>query len=47
MWIFRTFTSGDLPPQAEVAFMEEPIVTANILTPKEYVGGIMEMCQNT
>ena len=35
-----------MPPQAEIAFMEEPIVTANILTPKEYVGGIMEMCQN-
>ena len=26
--------------------MEEPIVTANIMTPKEYVGNIMEICQN-
>ena len=26
--------------------MEEPIVTADIFTPKEYVGNIMEICQN-
>ena len=26
--------------------MEEPIVTANIMTPKEYVGNIMDICQN-
>ena len=26
--------------------MEEPFVTAEILTPKEYVGNIMEICQN-
>ena len=44
--ILDIYNPGDLPPQAEIAFMEEPIVTANILTPKGYVGGIMEMCQN-
>ena len=44
--VLDIYNPGDLPPQAEIAFMEEPIVTANILTPKEYVGGIMEMCQN-
>ena len=44
--ILDIYNPGDLPPQAEIAFMEEPIVTANILTPKDYVGGIMEMCQN-
>ena len=44
--ILDIYNPGDLPPQAEIAFIEEPIVTANILTPKEYVGGIMEMCQN-
>ena len=26
--------------------MEEPIVTANIMTPREYVGNIMDICQN-
>ena len=36
----------DLPPQTEISYMEEPIVTADIFTPKEYVGNIMEICQN-
>ena len=44
--VLDIYNPGDLPPQAEIAFMEEPIVTANIFTPKDYVGGIMEMCQN-
>lgn len=44
--VLDIYNPGDLPPQNEIEFMEEPIVTANILTPKEYVGGIMEMCQN-
>ena len=44
--VLEIYNPGDLPNQGEIAFIEEPIVTANILTPKEYVGGIMEMCQN-
>ena len=44
--VLEIYNPGDLPPQAEIAYMEEPVVTANILTPKEYIGGIMEMCQN-
>ncbi len=40
------YNPGDLPAPAEIAFIEEPIVTANIITPKEYVGGIIQMCQN-
>ena len=44
--VLDIYNPGDLPPQAEIQFMEEPIVTCNILTPKDYVGGIMEMCQN-
>ena len=44
--ILEIYNPGDLPPQVEISFIEEPIVTANILTPKDYVGGIMEMCQN-
>lgn len=35
-----------LPPVASIAHMEEPIVKADIMLPKEYVGGIMELCQN-
>ena len=44
--VLEIYNPSDLPPQGEIAFIEEPIVTANIITPKEYVGGIMEMCQN-
>ncbi len=34
-----------LPDSSKVAFIEEPYVKANIMTPKEYVGPIMELCQ--
>ena len=44
--VLEIYNPSDLPPQGEIAFIEEPIVTANIITPKDYVGGIMEMCQN-
>lgn len=44
--ILEIYNPIDLPTEQEIAFMEEPIVTANILTPKEYVGNIMEICQN-
>ncbi|MDX9917432.1 MAG: translation elongation factor 4 [Gudongella sp.] len=37
---------SNLPPETEVEFMEEPIVSASIMTPTEYVGTIMELCQN-
>ncbi len=35
----------NLPPAAEIAYMEEPVVNANIMTPSDYVGSIMELCQ--
>ena len=44
--VLEIYNPTDLPPQVEIAYMEEPIVTANIMTPKEYVGNIMEICQN-
>ena len=34
-----------LPPVVEVDYMEEPVIRANIFTPPEYVGAIMELCQ--
>jgi GTP-binding protein LepA len=37
---------SNLPPAAEIEYMEEPIVSASIMTPTEYVGAIMELCQN-
>ena len=30
----------------EISFIEEPMVKAEIITPKDYVGNIMEICQN-
>ena len=44
--ILDIYNPTDLPTPQEISYMEEPIVTANILTPKEYVGNIMEICQN-
>ena len=37
---------SNLPNAAEIDYMEEPIVKATIMTPSEYVGTIMELCQN-
>lgn len=37
---------SNLPPTIEIAHIEEPMVKANIMLPKEYVGGIMEICQD-
>ncbi|MCK5762049.1 MAG: translation elongation factor 4, partial [Candidatus Izimaplasma sp.] len=36
---------SDLPPIQRIERIEEPIVEATILTPEEYVGNIMELCQ--
>ena len=36
----------NLPNAAEIDYMEEPMVKATIMTPSEYVGTIMELCQN-
>ncbi len=44
--ILDIYNPADLPTQQEIAYMEEPIVTASIMTPKEYVGNIMDICQN-
>ncbi len=34
-----------LPSPTEIDYMEEPVINASILTPPEYVGPIMELCQ--
>ncbi len=36
----------NLPPLSEVEYMEEPFVSANIFVPGEFVGAIMELCQD-
>ncbi|THB72398.1 MAG: elongation factor 4 [Gammaproteobacteria bacterium] len=35
---------ADLPPVNEVKEIREPIILANILTPKDYVGNVMGLC---
>ena len=37
---------SNLPSQVEISRIEEPIVNVNIFTPPEYVGTIMELCQD-
>jgi len=36
---------SDLPPATRIEWLEEPMVDAHIMTPSEYVGAIMELCQ--
>ena len=37
---------SNLPDPTLIAHIEEPIVKADIMTPNEYVGSIMSLCQN-
>ncbi|MDO5719066.1 MAG: translation elongation factor 4, partial [Tissierellia bacterium] len=37
---------SNLPNETEIEYMEEPMVDAHIMSPKDYVGPIMELCQN-
>ena len=44
--VIELYNPADLPETQKISYIEEPFVTAEILTPKEYVGNIMEICQN-
>ncbi len=37
---------SDLPDITTIKYMEEPMVKAEIMLPSEYIGTIMELCQN-
>ena len=37
---------SNLPPAGDIDHMEEPVVKAFLYTPPEYVGAIMELCQD-
>lgn len=44
----RTITLDNptnMPPREQIQSMEEPIVSASIMTPKDYIGNVMELCQ--
>jgi GTP-binding protein LepA len=36
---------SDMPDRADIAEIKEPYIRATILTPKEHVGAVMELCQ--
>lgn len=44
--VTELYNPSDLPSPTDISYMEEPFVQAEIMTPKEYVGNIMEICQN-
>jgi GTP-binding protein LepA len=37
---------ADLPPQQNIEFIEEPFFRLSIITPKDYTGTLMELCQS-
>ena len=41
-----SYTHLNYPDPAQIAKAEEPFVDAHIYTPTEYVGSLMELCQN-
>ena len=43
---FYVDNPSHLPPPTDIDYMEEPIVKAEIYSPPEYLGSIMELCQD-
>ena len=43
--IIELYNPVDLPPMTEIKQMEEPIMKAQIMIPKEFVGNVMKVCQ--
>ena len=42
----RVDNPTNMPDPSEIDYMEEPMVNATIMLPKDYVGNIMELCQD-
>ncbi len=43
--VLELYNPTDLPPTTEIKYMEEPIMKAEIMIPKEFVGNVMKVCQ--
>ena len=43
--VIELYNPTDLPKTQEIKYIEEPIMKAEIMTPKEFVGNIMDICQ--
>ena len=44
--MIELYNPVDLPPAQDIDYIEEPMVKAEIMLPKDYVGNVMEICQN-
>ncbi len=44
--VLEVHNPADLPPMVEIDHIEEPMLTCTILTPKDYTGTIMDLCQS-
>ena len=44
--VYDVTNPSEMPPMASISKMEEPIVNMEIITPKEYLGGIMDLCSD-
>ncbi len=43
--IIDLYNPSELPSMQEILYMEEPICKTDIIVPKEFVGNVMELCQ--
>ena len=44
--VLDIYNPTDLPASTEIKMIEEPIMKAEIMIPKEFVGNVMDVCQN-
>ena len=44
--IIELYNPSDLPESSKISYIEEPFVEATIMVPKEFIGNVMELCQN-
>ncbi|MFO7866619.1 MAG: translation elongation factor 4 [Candidatus Aminicenantes bacterium] len=44
--VFQVQTPSQLPPPHEIQTIEEPVIEALILTPEEYLGGVLKLLEN-
>ncbi len=40
------YNPSEMPEQSQIKYIEEPYVEANIIVPRDYVGNVMDLCQN-
>ena len=43
--VLEVANPADLPPMQNISFIEEPFFKVTIITPKEYTGTLMDLCQ--